>query len=267
MVLLGAVPRPRARWFKYAGNWHPDGPESPSYTFQRWWLTQGWHRGLVTVNGEWPDQPGWVRTFFNPSLTDADLECGREIARAKSLGTPLRLVFVGRLESPKGAGRAIDIVAMLRARGVEATLELVGNGIERAAFERRVADLGLASNVRFLGWLPPAGVQDAFSRAHVQLLPTKASEGWPKALSEGMAFGVVPVAGSVSSIPQYLATFRTGSALPPEDLDAFASALARYASHPEQWADESRRAVEAAHLFSFRHYLSAVDQLLADLPR
>lgn len=265
MVLLSARKRPAPRWFKYAGNWKPEGRDSPSYAFQRWWLARGWHRGVVTVNGEWPDQESWVRTFFNPSLDEGDVERGNAIAGTKRLTSPLRLLFVGRVETAKGAGRAIEVVSRLRQLDVECHLEMIGDGDERAKFEALASERGVADRVSFLGWQPPVSVYAAYERAHVMVLPTSASEGWPKVLSEGMAYGVVPVAGAVSSIPQYLAQLRTGAALRPDDIEGFATAIAKYVASPSTWSAESKRAVAATQWFTFRHYLDSVDALLADL--
>ncbi|HLL25861.1 MAG TPA: glycosyltransferase [Kofleriaceae bacterium] len=263
--VLALKKQPAPRWIKYAGNWQPDVVESPSYILQRWFLRKPWHRGVVTVNGEWPAQERWVRTFYNPSLQEADLARGRAAASAKQLTSPLRMVYVGRIETPKGAGRAIEILGRLHARGIDATLELIGDGDERAAFERRAAELGVAERARFAGWQSPTEVYAAFARAHVQLLPTAASEGWPKVMSEGMAYGVVPVAGAVSSIPQYIARFATGAALHPDDIDGFVGVLAGYVADPAAWARASANAVAATRWFTFRQYLSSIDTLLADL--
>lgn len=265
MLILSARREPIPRWFKYAGNWKPDGAEPASYTFQRWWLRNNWHRGVVTVNGQWKGQEKWVRTFFNPSLDDDSLEHGRAVAAKKTLSSPLRMLYVGRVETPKGTGRAIEIVSALKERGVATTLEIIGDGDERAKFEQLARDRGVSDRIEFRGWQPPAVVFEALARAHVMLLPTRASEGWPKVLSEAMAFGAVPVAGAVSSIPQYIDQFRTGVALPADDIAGFAAAIQRYVDEPERWSDESKRAVAAAHYFTFSHYLSSVDQMLADL--
>ncbi|MBA3465643.1 MAG: glycosyltransferase [Deltaproteobacteria bacterium] len=265
MVVLSAKRHPKPRWFKYAGNWRPHGRETPSYTFQRWWLGHSFHRGIVTVNGEWPDQPSWIRTFYNPSLTEKDIERGARLAATKRLGSELRLLYIGRIEVPKGAGRAIEILAKLRERGVDATLELVGDGPERESFERRAVEGGLAEHARFLGSLPHTALHEVYARSHLSLLPTSASEGWPKVLSEGMAYGVVPIAGAVSSIPQYLEKLRIGAAINADDLDAYVSVIQDYVQDPERWATEAKRSAEAADRFTFRYYLSCIDRMLADL--
>jgi glycosyltransferase involved in cell wall biosynthesis len=260
MLVLAARKRPAARWFKYAGNWQPNGNEARSYRLQRWLLTRK-RPGLVTVNGHWPAQPAWVRAFENPCLDEDDLARGAAVAESKQLSVPLRIVFVGQLASFKGVQRAIAVMAKLET---PATLELIGDGPERPQFEQLARELGIVDRVVFRGWQPPAEVRAAFARAHIQLLPT-ASEGWPKVLAEGMAYGVVPVTSAVSSIPQYIERFGCGVALAPDDIDGFVHAIDRYAAEPARWKSESKRAVENAAQFSFRHYLAAVDQLLLDL--
>ena len=264
MLVLQVRQHPAGRWFKYAGNWMPEGRESPSYTLQRTLLARGHHRGIVTINGSWPGQPNWVRTFYNPSLDDTEIEQGRLAAGTKALTWPVQILFVGALSASKGAGRALEVLAEVRTRGVDAELDVVGDGPERLGLERLARELGVLQKARFHGWLQPVEVHERYRTAHLMLLPSL-TEGWPKVLSEGMAYGVVPLAGSVSSITQYLRQFGAGVALPPHDVRAFADEVVRYASDPARWSLESRRAVEAARRFTFSHYLGAVDGLLAEV--
>lgn len=262
-ILLLALRRsPRLRWVKYAGNWRPRDDEPWSYTLQRWWLGRNLHRGLVTVNGRWPDQPSHVHSFSNPCLTEADLREGASAGGVKSLTSPIRMLYVGRVEEAKGCGRAIDVLRRLESRGIAAHLDVVGDGLERNGFERDANSAGLSGRVRFTGWMPRTELGRLYAEAHFLLLPSRCSEGWPKVLSEAMAYGVVPVTSDVSSIPQYLEKFRTGRALAPLDVDAYASAISSYKDHPERWKAESRNAIEAAKLFSYERYLAAVRNLL-----
>ena len=254
--------RPAARWIKYAGNWSPPGREPWSYRLQKRLLRRGIPGAIVTVNGDWPDEPAHIRSFRNPSLTDAELAEGREAARAKPAPQPLRLLFVGRVEEAKGAGRSLDILRRLRERGVAAELELVGDGPERAPLERRAAAGPDAAAVRFRGSLPRPAIAESYARAHVLLLPSTASEGWPKVLGEAMAYGAVPVASDISSVPEYLARFGCGRALPALDVDRFVAELERYATDTDLFRRESARAVESAESFSYTRYLAAVREIL-----
>jgi glycosyltransferase involved in cell wall biosynthesis len=258
-ILLLAMRRtPRRRWIKYAGNWRPGSSESPSYAIQRWLLARGAARAVVTVNGRWPGEAPHVLPFLNPCLTDEELHEGALIGATKRLGVPVRLLFVGRMEESKGCGRAVDVVERLRAQGIETRLDLVGDGEGRPALASRIASAGLSASVRILGWVPRPSLNELYRDAHILLFPSSSSEGWPKVLSEGMAYGVVPVASTVSSIPQYLEQFRAGRAIDPMDLDGFVAAIAGYVGEPRRWQEESARAMKAAASFSYESYLSAV---------
>jgi glycosyltransferase involved in cell wall biosynthesis len=261
ILLLALVRQPYFRWVKYAGNWRPAAREPLSYTLQRWWLARRLHRGVVTVNGRWLDQPGHVYTFFNPSLTLAEVAEARRAAERKLLEAPLSLLFVGRVESAKGVGRLLQIAEELRSRVVPFELHIVGDGPERPDFERQVLATGLGDSVAFHGWQPRTVISNFYARAHFLVFPTTASEGWPKVLSEAMAYGVVPIVGAVSSIPQVLGEIGSGTALPSHDIQAFADAIVGYAGTAERWKTSSDAGVRSASMFTYDYYLESVRRL------
>lgn len=262
LILLTLIRQPRRRWLKYAGNWNPVGREPWSYTFQRWLLRKSWHNGVVTVNGDWPNQPSFVLSFFNPCLNERELLEGRQVSATKQMTDPLRLIFVGRLDSEKGIGRSLQIVARFKALGGTAVFDVVGDGKDRAKTERLARTLGISDHVVFHGWQPRTALAPLYSRAHLMLLPSSSSEGWPKVLSEAMAYGVVPISSNVSSIAQYLKKFSSGRAFAPANLDAFAESIRWYSTHTEVWKQESENATRGAELFSYTRHCNAVRHLL-----
>ncbi|MDO9537349.1 MAG: glycosyltransferase [Thermoplasmata archaeon] len=260
IILLTLLPHPKFRWVKFAGNWKPEGDDPWSYAFQRWWLRKGIHRGIVTVNGRWPDQPSHVYSFLNPCLSLAELKDSAETHKRKELKFPLNLLFVGRVETAKGVGRVLQIAENLAAKGIGINLHIVGDGPERPAFQKFVENNGLSPQVIFHGWLPKPALADFYSQAHFFILPSSASEGWPKVVSEAMAYGAVPLAGAVSSIPQILAASGAGKALPPLDIDAFVEAILAYIKQPECWQEASQAGMAAAPRFTYEYYLQALRQ-------
>jgi glycosyltransferase involved in cell wall biosynthesis len=118
----------------------------------------------------------------------------------------------------------------------------------------------LGSEVVFPGWLPRPELTQFYGRAHFFLFPS-ASEGWPKVLSEAMAYGAVPLAGAVSSIPQILAETGAGLALPPSDTQAFVRAIRNYLANPDQWQAASRAGLDAASRFTYEHYLHSLSEV------
>lgn len=264
LILLALLGDSKLRWAKYAGDWNCRQGEPWSYRFQRWLLSKGWHRLVVTVNGHVPNQPGHVRSFLNPCLSAAELEEGIVVSQRKQLGQPVQLLFVGRLESAKGAGVCLKILARLGNVGIDARLTLIGDGQERQKFEQQARDLNLVSRVNFHGGLPRNELGRFYGLAHFILLPSE-SEGWPKVLSEAMAYGVVPIASAVGSIPEFLKSFSTGSAICSLETGMFCAAVESYLRNPAGWSEHSRNAVQAAQRFSYGNYLQAVRKLL-DLP-
>jgi glycosyltransferase involved in cell wall biosynthesis len=262
LAVLRARRDQRPLWVKYAGNWRPDGDEPWSYRTQRRWLRAGFGNVAVTVNGA-GDDPEHVRAFANPSLTDDDLARGSAAAAAKApTGDGVRLAFVGRVEPEKGAPEAVATAALVHAAGHRVHLTVVGEGPSLDACRAAAGDAGF--DAAFPGWLPRTGVHDVLADAHALLLPSRASEGWPKVLSEAMAFGAVPVTSTVSSIPQVFAETGAGVAVAGTDPEDHAAAVLALVEDPARLAALRAAGLAAADRFTFTAHLAAVDALFAD---
>jgi glycosyltransferase involved in cell wall biosynthesis len=261
LLVLSFIKEPEYRWFKYAGNWAPEkGADHLSYKLQRFWLARRWGRGPVTVGGAWPKQPDHVVAFFNPCLNDQELALAGQAAAGKNLTRSIRLIFVGRTESAKGLDVALQAAAELKSRGISFNFDILGNGPERTMFERMAARLELGQTTRFHGWLPRNELNSFYAGAHFLLFPSR-SEGWPKAVSEAMAFGVIPLASRISSIPQTLAQLGCGITVTPGSTTGYVEAILAYLDSPERWQQESRRGYQAAQYFTYRHYKKALDKM------
>ena len=143
----------------------------------------------VTVNGDWPDEPPHVVPFHNPTLTLEELVRGREAAD-KALGSPARLLFVGRLDRAKGANRAVEIVRTLHERGRDIVLDVAGDGPELEAMRAVVARDGLGDVVTFHGWLSRGALEPFYAaptscccRATPRASPRCSARRWPSASS------------------------------------------------------------------------------------
>ena len=261
LILLGILRSPRRCWIKYAGDWNRGDGEPLSYRVQRWLLSKNFHGGVVTVNGRSPNQAAHIHSFLNPCLLQAELDEGVTASLKKNVSQPVRLIFVGRIESAKGVGVCLEVLANLQKAGVVAQLDLIGEGDETMRFEQQARNLGVSSLVKFHGGLPRDVLGQFYARAHFILLPSD-SEGWPKVLSEAMAYGVVPIASAVGSIAEYLDQFATGQAISSRNPRLFSESIETYLRSPLRWEDHSQKAVQAARQFGYDSYLRAVHALL-----
>src|SRR5581483_9255853 len=83
----------------------------------------------------------------------------------------LRLIFLGRLVPYKGADMLLEAAAPL-LREDRAELVVVGDGPEKPALERRVAEGGLSKNVRLAGWVEQNRVYRYLLEADVLAFPS-----------------------------------------------------------------------------------------------
>jgi glycosyltransferase involved in cell wall biosynthesis len=209
-------------WYKYAGNWNQKQPPL-GYRLQR--LMLKYQSRKVTINGHWEQQPKHCLTFENPCLTESDLVEGWRVAQKKSITGPLTLCFVGRLEVEKGVGCILEALQVLSDAELKriATVHFVGDGAALADFKVQAAKIPIP--IHFHGTLSRAKVFEIYRQSHSLLMPTTASEGFPKVLAEAMAFGCIPIVSDLSSIGQYIQHGEQGLLLDPVNVDTLVKQL------------------------------------------
>jgi len=173
---------------------------------------------------------GVDRQVFHP--------CRRSAAAAQEL--PL-LLAVGRLRAKKGLDTLVEACRLLHARGRPVRCEIVGYGEEHDALARRIADAGLAGQVRLAGKLPREQVLERYARAAVFVQPSRIAadgdrDGIPNVLLEAMAMGLPVVATRVSGIPELVRDGSNGLLVEPDAAPALADAIERLLRAPAQAA-------------------------------
>lgn len=240
-------------WIKYAGNWVEKLPPA-SYAFQRFWLKHC-QRRKVTINGRWKNQPSHCISFENPCLTEDDRQRGLETLNNKQYRPPLKASFAGRLEDAKGV--AVILEALKIHQGIIDEMHFIGNGPDRMKYEAMAKNLNM--KVIFHGFLGRDEVFNLFAKTHLFLLPSTASEGFPKVIAEAANFGCVPVVSDVSSIPQYVSE-ETGFVWHPEKM-AFTDFFKKQHVEANDLKEKAIRAHSMAENFTFSRYINRVVNL------
>lgn len=159
--------------------------------------------------------------------------------RERPGGKALRLVGVGGLIPRKGADIAIGAIAELRARGVDARLEWVGDGPRRAELLTLSERLGVSSWVRFRGAVSPQDVPVILSAADAFLLPTT-METFGVAIAEALVAGRPVVVGADGEQASFVAE-PDGVLVKEQSAVAYANAVQRVIA-----LNETRTAAEIA---------------------
>lgn len=120
---------------------------------------------------------------------------------------PLRFVFVASLSRRKQPGLVVAALHALRSRGVDAVLDLVGDGPLRAQIAGDVERLGLTGAVTLHGHL--ADPYPVVARADAMVLPSL-SEGTSRAALESLYLGVPCVLRHADGNAELIETGRNG---------------------------------------------------------
>lgn len=160
----------------------------------------------------------------------------------KSATSPLSILYVGRGTAEKRAYLVSEIAKVCFEKKLPVQFTVVGD-IEQP--------LELKNNpaIVFTGELTDnEKIKDLYSKADV-LLITSEREGFPMAIMEGMAYGVIPVSTPVGDVPKHIKNGETGyltSSIQPEEaikeIVHFISVLI---------AEKNKRAELSKHVFDY----------------
>ena len=240
VALLSTWRAVRFRAAIYAAAWEDYRGEPRPYRLQRNLLASGVLGVPVLVYAASPGRR-WLEPSFSPSHDRATWEQAEAVAVARLeriLGAPPDrtwvLVAVGRLTPNKNQRVAVDAVALLVDRGIDARLEVVGSGPQAGALRVRAREAGIADRVAFLGELEHAQVLERFAAADLQLLPTR-HEGFGKVLLEGMVGGLVPILGASPAAMEVAGDGRRGVVVDSSSAETFADAVAALVADRSRW--------------------------------
>lgn len=132
-----------------------------------------------------------------------------------------RLLFVGRLNSQKGIGDLLDAMSRMRR---SATLDIVGDGPDREALERRAESLGLGTRISWLGPLPQTALPGLYRQATALVVPS-IGEGLGLVAVEAQLCETAVVAYASGGMTDTIRHDETGVLVKAGDTPALATAL------------------------------------------
>lgn len=117
------------------------------------------------------------------------------------------VLTVRRLVNRMGLLQLLEAWKKVSAQFPNAILLIGGRGPLRAEMESRIADYGLASNVRLLGYIPDEKLPSYYQAADLFVVPTQALEGFGLITVEAMAAGLPVMATPIGGNKEILNTF------------------------------------------------------------
>jgi glycosyltransferase involved in cell wall biosynthesis len=179
-----------------------------------------------------------ARAVTIPNGVDASVFFQRErIACREKFGIAAGqkiILSAGVLMELKGHHRIVCALRRLLDQGQDASLWIAGGPARAKNFEaeirRKVAQLGLADKVRFLGHVSSRAMPELMCAADVFCLASS-REGCPNVVIEALSSGTPVVATDVGSVPEMIPFPQYGIIVLPNDVPALAGALAQALRH------------------------------------
>jgi colanic acid/amylovoran biosynthesis glycosyltransferase len=176
-------------------------------------------------------------------------------------GPARRLLCVGRLCPSKGQAVLVEAARLLRDRGFDFQVLLLGGGEDLEAVGGMVKELRLADTVTLAGPVGHARVKEELAACDLFVLPSFA-EGIPVALMEAMASGVPVVSTDIMGIPELVEHGVSGILVQPSNVEQLAAAIEPFLAGRA----DSRSLVEKAfEKVATMYDVEANTRMLADL--
>ena len=185
---------------------------------------------------------------FSPDVSPIDKFCDGK----------LNILFVGRLESRKGANYLIKAYKQVKEELPNSRLIVVGPGTRlRRKYERQVKRNRL-EDVVFVGYAPYAELPRYYKTADIFCSPATGRESFGIALIEAMAVGKPIVASNIDGYASVMTHGAEGLLVPPKDKKALAQALISLMtneSHRQQMGARGRLTAEG---YDWKHIAQRV---------
>lgn len=224
-VLVLSAARPFARRMRWLHSEHWSGITDPSSVSRAWsrmaWLRRFLRRPQI-VTAVTSQLAGFMRPFTREPVRVVPCVVQNPRQPAPRPRSGVRLVGIGYLVPGKQPLLAVDVVAELVRRGVDATMTWVGGGPLQAEMEHRIAEAGLSGRFHLTGMVSPEAVFDYLEPANLFFVPTLRENFFTaaaEAVSAGRPVVVARVGGFVDYLDDANAEFATNS------VDGYADAI------------------------------------------
>jgi glycosyltransferase involved in cell wall biosynthesis len=209
--------------------------------------------------------PDRIRLVFNGT----DLRRFSPNENGKGCDPPFgpHMIFACRQLFPrKGIRFLIEAGAQLKPQFPDLKIVLAGDGFERPELAQLAAELGIASDVTFLGWVPNVELPPYYRAAAVSVIPSL-EEGFGIPAAEAMGCEVPVVASDAGGLPEVVEDGVTGLVVPRGDSKALAGAIGSLLADPQRRRRMGQAGRERAlRLFDWDRTAEQLEELYREVP-
>jgi glycosyltransferase involved in cell wall biosynthesis len=182
-----------------------------------------------------------IRMLHNAIVVERYRRTGRRGVLAEVIGRPVPspvIASIGRLSIEKGHADLINAIDLVKRRGRDVSLVLIGDGPERPKLIQQINALGLQGTVHLPGYMQEP--QRFLEEVDLMVLPSH-TEGLPNAALEALLMEVPVLATRVGGTPEVITDGETGRLVPSHSPEALAGGILDFIADPEAWMRMARR--------------------------
>ena len=162
---------------------------------------------------------------------DRSTPCINQRKKSLDIGEDTKIVgFVGRLEEQKGPDVFIEAFAQVVAQNPLVKAMIIGDGHLREMLEQKCAELGISSNVMFLGWRKD--IPELFSVMDIFCLASR-WEAFGIVFAEAGCLEVPVVSTQVEGIPEVVINGKSGFLVPKDSPDLLSKEINLLLENPK----------------------------------
>ena len=176
--------------------------------------------------------PGIDTARFHPGVSGAAVRA-ELCLRGPTVG------LVANIRGSKGHRYFLEAARDVLRGHPDARFLIVGDGIGFDDVRRRVAELGLESQVIMTGFR--RDVPEVMAALDVLVLPSVKSEAMSQVIPQALAVGTPVVGTTVGGTPELVRDGETGRVVPPADVPALAAAISELLAAPARARELARR--------------------------
>lgn len=246
---------------KYAGNWAPNSNQPLSYRIQQtiFRSTTLSKNIKVLVYGEWPNETRNIYPFISATYKEGE----KVLFKNREYSKKIKFVFIGAMVLGKRPLLTVKIIQSLLDKGIATELHMFGDGYLIDKVREYTRDNNLNEFIFVHGNQDKKVLKECLHDAHFTILPSK-SEGWPKAIAEGMFFGAIPISTKISCLPWMLDYGKRGILI-KNDLNDAVDVIVNQLEQGDEFLNEmAREAMTWSQQYTVERLESEIEKVIKE---
>jgi glycosyltransferase involved in cell wall biosynthesis len=176
-----------------------------------------------------------------------------------------QILFVGRLEENKGCESLIRAFSIVNKNIPDATLTVVGTGLQESKLKNLSRSLNLAGNINFAGSVPNKEIAKYYLNSSVVVVPSICMDNSPIVIYEALSLGKPVIATNRGGNPELIKDGYNGFVVDANNLDEMAAAIVNLLNDKKLYDTIADNAIVSSSQFDIGKYIDNLEMIYSKL--